>query len=155
MSPYDGARARALRLDAQIGIEELATAGGVSANTVRSAESGHHQPRPRVANAIARALGVPLDELAPPGPALTLCDVRRRLVLTQAEIADKLGVVRQRVSQVERGVTEVPSPQAWAAAYGLSTAQWVSVDAASRDLVRQHVAERARKRRETDQRGNA
>lgn len=147
MALYDGARARALRLQAGICIEDLATAAGVSPNTVRSAESGIHQPRPRVADAIARALGVPLSELIRPGQNLTLRDVRWRLGLTQVQMAARLGVVRQRVSQVERGVSGVRSVAAWAAAYGLTPAQWVSAHKASRDLVRQKVAAQAHQRR--------
>ncbi|MGY5099487.1 helix-turn-helix transcriptional regulator [Streptomyces sp. 900105245] len=140
MPPYDGARARALRQQAGIGIDALAVAAGVSPNSVRSAECGMHQPRPRVASAIARALGVPPEELMCPGPALTLCDLRQSLGLTQAEMAEKVGVVRQMVSQVERGVTGVRSPDVWAAAYGLTPDQWARAREASRDLVRQKVA---------------
>ncbi|MGW3200032.1 helix-turn-helix transcriptional regulator [Streptomyces sp. NPDC001118] len=153
MSLFDGARARTLRLEARIGIADLAIAAGVSPNTVRCAESGTHQPRPRVAHAIAQALGVTLDELAPVGPPLTLRDVRRRLGLTQAEMASKLGVVRQMVSQVERGVTGVKAPGKWAAAYGLTLTQWARTQKATRDLVRQKVAAQAHRRREQPQRG--
>ncbi|PJE97105.1 hypothetical protein CUT44_14065 [Streptomyces carminius] len=157
MTSYDGARARALRLKARIRIEDLATAAGVSPNTVRSAESGTHQPRPRVAVALARALAVPLSELTPSGPSQTLRDARRRLGLTQAEMAARIGVVRQMVSQVERGVTGVRSAAAWAAAYGLTLTQWVSAQQASRDLVRQKVAAaaQAHRRRRPQPRGDA
>jgi transcriptional regulator with XRE-family HTH domain len=146
VSSYDGARARALRLEARIGIDDLAVAAGVSPNTVRYAESGTHQPRPRVVHAIARALGVTLDELAPPGPALTLRDARRRLGLTQAQMAARLGVVRQMVSQVERGVTGVRCTTTWAAAYQLTPTQWTRAQEASRDLVRQKVAAQTHRR---------
>ncbi|MFD5588813.1 helix-turn-helix transcriptional regulator [Streptomyces sp. NPDC127063] len=149
MGLYDGARARSLRLQAGVSVEDLATAAGVSPNTVRSAESGTHQPRPRVANAIARALGVPLSELFQPNQRLTLRDVRWHLGLTQAQMAARIGVVRQRISQVERGVAGVRSVAAWAAAYGLTAAQWVSAHKASRDLVRQKVAAQTHKRRGT------
>lgn len=147
MGLYDGARARALRLKAGICIEDLAAAAGVSPNTVRTAESGTHQPRPRVADAIARALGVPLSELVHPRQPLTLRDVRWRLGLTQAQMAARIGVVRQRVSQVERGVSGVRSAASWAAAYGLTLEQWQSAHTAARDLVRQKVAARTRRRR--------
>ncbi|MFF3208387.1 helix-turn-helix domain-containing protein [Streptomyces sp. NPDC002962] len=140
MSRFNGARARALRLRAGIGVEDLATAAGVSPNTVRSAESGVHQPRPAVARALASALGVPAEELRLPGEALTLRDVRARLGLTQAQIAARVGVVRQRVSQVERGVAGVRAPFSWALAYGLTPTQWQRAHQASRDLVRQKVA---------------
>ncbi|MFI2764913.1 helix-turn-helix domain-containing protein [Streptomyces echinatus] len=153
MSLFDGARARTLRLEARIGIDDLAVAAGISPNTVRYAESGIHQPRPRVANAIAKALGVTLAELAPCGPPLTLRDVRRRLGLTQAQMAARIGVVRQMVSQVERGVTGVRSPSTWAAAYRLTPSQWSSAQKASRDLVRRKVAAQTHRRRRQQQRG--
>ncbi|MET7887812.1 helix-turn-helix transcriptional regulator [Streptomyces avermitilis] len=155
MTSYDGARARTLRLEARIGIEDLATAAGVSPNTVRSAESGHHQPRPRVADAIARALGVDLSELTPLKTVLTLRDARCRLGLSQAEMAARIGVVRQMVSQVERGVSGVRSPRTWAAAYGLTATQWAGAQKASRDLVRQKVAAQAHRRREQHLRGDS
>jgi transcriptional regulator with XRE-family HTH domain len=154
VASYDGARARALRLAAQLGIEDLAVAAGVSPNTVRSAETGTHQPRPRVAYAIARALGVPVHELLPPGPAPTLRDVRCRLGLTQAEMAARLGVARQMVSQVERGVSGVRSLSSWATAYGLTPAQWARAHQAARDLVRQKVAAQTRRHRKTRLRGD-
>ena len=146
MALYDGARARTLRLEAGICVEDLATAAGVSPNTVRSAESGTHQPRPRVADAIARALGVPFGELLRTGPLLTLREVRWRLGLTQAQMAARIGVTRQRVSQIERGVAGVRSVAVWAAAYGLTATQWLSAHQASRDLVRQKVAAQVRRR---------
>ncbi|WP_369524620.1 helix-turn-helix transcriptional regulator [Streptomyces agglomeratus] len=155
MLPYDGARARALRLESGVCVEDLATAAGVSPNTVRNAESGRHQPHPRVARALARALGIPLHEIAPGGPALTLRDVRGRLGLTQAEMAARIGVVRQMVSQVERGVTSVRSPQTWASAYGLTPTQWRRLHQASRDLVRRKVAAQTRQRRRKHARGES
>jgi transcriptional regulator with XRE-family HTH domain len=147
VSRFDGARARALRLQAGIGVEDLATAAGVSPNTVRSAEKGAHQPRPAVVKALASALGVPVDELRLPGAVLTLRDVRVRLGLTQVQIAARVGVVRQRVSQVERGVAGVRAPFSWAVAYGLTPSQWQRAHQASRDLVRQKVAAKTGRRR--------
>ncbi|MFP8886793.1 helix-turn-helix transcriptional regulator [Streptomyces mangrovi] len=155
MTSYDGARARALRLEARIRIEEPAVAAGVSPNTIRSAESGTHQPRPRVADAIARALGVPLSEITPRGPSLTLRDVRWRLGLTQAEMAARIGVVRQMVSQIERGVTDVRSTATWAGAYGPTVVQWTSAHKAARDPVRQKVAAQAHRRRKKQPRGDS
>ncbi|WP_375165667.1 helix-turn-helix transcriptional regulator [Streptomyces sp.] len=146
MALYDGARARALRLQARISTEELATAAGVSPNTVRSAEKGTHQPRPRVANAIARALGVPVSELLHRERTLTLRDTRWRLGLTQAQMGARIGVVRQQVSQVERGVAGVRSAAAWAAAYGLTLAQWTGAHQTARDLVRRKVAAQTHRR---------
>jgi transcriptional regulator with XRE-family HTH domain len=138
---------RTLRLQAGIGIEDLAAAAALSANTVRSAEKGSHQPRPRIMQALADALGVPLSELFSPGPELTLREARRRRGLTQAQIAAELGVVSQYVSQVERGISGVRAPLLWASAYGLTLTQWRRAHAAARDLIRQKVAARTQRRR--------
>ncbi|MGV9277736.1 helix-turn-helix domain-containing protein [Streptomyces griseosporeus] len=147
MSPFDGARARALRLKIGVGIEALAVAAGISPNTLRWAEQGRHQPGPRVQRSIARALGVPLDKIRTRTPLRTLRDRRRHLGLTQAQMAARIGVVRQMVSQVERGVTGVASPEAWAAAYELTPDQWTRAQRASRDQVRQTVTAKARRTR--------
>jgi hypothetical protein len=60
-------------------------------------------------------------------------------------MAARIGVVRQYVSQVERGVSGVRAPISWASAYGLTPAQWRRAHAAARDLVRQKVAARTHK----------
>ncbi|MFI9311217.1 helix-turn-helix domain-containing protein [Streptomyces triculaminicus] len=147
MSLFDGARARAIRLEAGVCIEGLAAAAGVSPNTVRTAESGKHQPRPRVAAALAKALGVALRDLAVPGERPTLREIRHRLGLTQAEIARRVGLGRQMVSRVERGVGGVGSPHLWANAYELTPSQWMSAHRASQDLARKDVAIRTHRRR--------
>lgn len=153
MSPFDGARVRALRLESGVDIESLAAAAGVSPNTVRAAESGAHQPRPRVAAALARALGVPLEDLSSPTARATLREIRHRLGLTQTEMARRIGIGRQMVSRVERGVSGVGSPQLWAMAYGLTADQWRRALQASRDVVRQKVAAQTYDRRKRGKRG--
>ncbi|GHI04647.1 helix-turn-helix transcriptional regulator [Streptomyces cellostaticus] len=147
MSAYDGSRVRDLRLKAGLRIDDLAAAAGISANTVRSVEKGRHQPQPRVAQALARALGVPLRELARNGRNLSLHEVRGLLGLTQAEMAARVGASRQRVSQVERGAATVRSPHAWATAYGLTPDQWTRALEQARDLVRRTVRTQIRQRR--------
>ncbi|MEU4038660.1 helix-turn-helix transcriptional regulator [Streptomyces collinus] len=149
MSAYDGSRLRDLRLKAGLRIEALATAAGISPNTVRAVEKGRHQPRPRVVQALARTLGVPLRELAKNGRKATLREVRGLLGLTQAEMAARVGASRQRVSQVERGVGTVRAPHLWAAAYGLTPDQWARALDETRDLVRQKVRTQIRQRRTT------
>ncbi|GKQ36555.1 helix-turn-helix domain-containing protein [Streptomyces sp. A012304] len=146
MGEFGGARARALRLEAGIGAEDLTVAAGVSADTVRSAEKGFHQPHPRVVRAPARALGVPLGELFTNDQNLTLRDARARLGLPQEEMAARICVLRQKVFQVERGVSGVRVLVSWADAYELTPAQWRRAYAAARNLVRQKVADRTRRR---------
>ncbi|MBW1603519.1 transcriptional regulator [Streptomyces sp. JJ66] len=142
MSWFDGTRVRTLRCQAGICVEDLAAAAGVSPNTVRAAESGRHQPHPRVAAALATALGVEIADLSTPCPILTLREVRARMGLTQTEMAARIGVARQMVSRVERGVGGVGAPTAWAAAYGLAAEQWKRAFRASRDVVRAKVTAR-------------
>jgi hypothetical protein len=65
-------------------------------------------------------------------------------------------VGRQMVSLVERGLRGVARPDIWAAAYGLTVAQWTCAQQAGRDLVRQHVAARTqRSRRDRTRRGTS
>lgn len=146
MSPFDGARARAIRLQSKVSIEDLAAAAGVSPNTVRAAENGIREPRPRVAAALAEALGASLAELAIPAGPLTLREARQRLGLTQTDIADRIGLGRQMVSRVERGVGGVTSPETWASAYELTRDQWFQAHRASQDVARQRVAMRTSRR---------
>ncbi|MFI9155672.1 helix-turn-helix transcriptional regulator [Streptomyces sp. NPDC053367] len=155
MTAYDGARARTLRRAAGLGIESLAVVAGVSPSTIRTSESGHHQPRARVADAIARALGVTRADLLQPCPARTLREIRTLLGRTQTEIAALVGVVRQRVSQVERGVViSVRAPERWAAAYGLTPAQWACALQASQNQARKSITAQVPRRRRTRPRGD-
>lgn len=140
MFSFDGARARAIRLAAGVCVEDLAAAAGVSPNTVRAAETGTRWPRPAVAGALASALGVGLAELSSTTGNPTLSDIRRRLGMTQTQIAERVGAGRQMVSRVERGVGGVGSPAAWARAYGLSVEQWERAHRAGREEARRRVA---------------
>ncbi|MBV6700302.1 helix-turn-helix domain-containing protein [Kitasatospora aureofaciens] len=142
MSRFDAARARALRLNSGVGFEDLALLAGVSPNTIRNALEGKHNPWPRVAAAIARALGVPAAELSLASGPLTLRDIRHRLGLAQKDIATRVGVCRQMVSRVERGVGGVGAPEHWARAYGLTLKQWLRAHQASQKSALKRVEER-------------
>ncbi|MEU8526425.1 helix-turn-helix transcriptional regulator [Streptomyces sp. NPDC048629] len=144
---FDGARARALREQAGVSVESLAAAAQMSPNTIRSAETSCHEPSPRVITAIAAALGVPPTELATRCGRPTLRDIRRRLGLSQTEMAQRIGIGRQMVSRIERGVGGVRSPRAWAAAYGLTHTQWDNAIQATRDTARQKVHAKTSRRR--------
>ncbi|MGW0188117.1 helix-turn-helix domain-containing protein [Streptomyces sp. NPDC003362] len=141
MSPFDGSRARALRLNAGIGLEDLAAAAGISPNTLRSAESGRRRPRARVVAALACALGVTTDDLHSPLPEdqlqeLPLREIRQHLGLTQQQIGQLTGTGRQMVSRVERGVSGVSCPDVWAAAYHLTASQWETAQQQARQAAR-------------------
>ncbi|HEY9372292.1 helix-turn-helix transcriptional regulator [Streptomyces sp.] len=139
MSAFDGARARTLRVQAGVSVESLAAAAELSPNTVRSAESGRHQPDPRVVTALATTLGVTPADLVVRCGTPTLRHIRRRLGLSQNEMAQRLGIGRQMVSRVERGVGGVRTPYTWAAAYELTETQWERAVQATRDAAREQV----------------
>lgn len=152
---FDGPRARALRVESGISLENLAVAAGLSPNTVRSAESGAHQPRPRVAAAIATALGVTPHDLITTD-IVTLRRARFVLGLTQREIAHRIGCSRQLVSRIERGAGRPGSPDAWSAAYELTPAQWRQAMEATQAAVRHQVAfhiQNRERQRPTGERG--
>ncbi|MET9399321.1 helix-turn-helix transcriptional regulator [Kitasatospora sp. NPDC002965] len=140
MSRFNAARAAALRINSGVCIEDLALLAGVSPNTIRHALGGKHDPRPRVAAAIARALGVPISELALTKGPLTLRDVRHRLGLSQLGMALRVGVCRQMVSRVERGVSNVNTPERWAQAYELSLDGWLRAYRTSRASALKRIA---------------
>ncbi|MGZ3103483.1 helix-turn-helix transcriptional regulator [Streptomyces sp. H72] len=146
MALYDGAGARTPRLQAGISVEDLATAAGVCPHTVRFAENGRHEPRPRVADAIARVLGVPVSELLHRERPLTLRDTRWRLGTTRAQTGVRVSVVRRQVSPVGRGVAGMRSASTWAATQGLTPTPWSSAQEGARDLVGHGVAVQARRR---------
>ena len=142
MSTFDGARARALRIEAGVSVESLAAAAQVNPNTIRSAESGRHEPDPRVVTALATALGVTPGDLVTRCGTPTLRHIRRSLGLSQCEMAQRIGIGRQMVSRVERGVGGVRTPHAWAAAYELTETQWERAVQATRDAAREQVRAR-------------
>lgn len=146
MTRFDAARAKQARLSANVSVEALAAAAGVSPNTVRTAESGKREPRPRVAAALADALGVPRDSLITPDDILTLYTIRRRLGFSQAEMARRIGLGRAMVSRVERGAGGVREPERWARAYQVTIQQWKAAHAAGRERARQQVAIQTRER---------
>lgn len=123
-APFDGQHTRQLRLQAGLSVETLAALAQVSPNTIRAAESGQRQPRARVINDLAAALGVPPTELTRSPRVSSLHDVRADLGLTQTQIAHLVGTCRQVVSRVERGIGAVRDPQRWATAYRLTVRQW-------------------------------
>lgn len=58
-----GARLRALRLQRHVTLAELSTETGISVSTLSRLESGHRKPTLELLLPLARAHGVPLDEL--------------------------------------------------------------------------------------------
>ncbi|MGW1666182.1 helix-turn-helix domain-containing protein [Streptomyces microflavus] len=124
---------------AGLSCEQLAMLAGVSPETVRRAEKGKSQPSGRVAKALADALSCQVEELAPTGAQLTLKELRQRQGGTQRDLAARIGVSTQMVSRVENGVYGVREPNRWAAAYGVSRAQWGAAWAASKEDRRRRI----------------
>ncbi|MBE9500768.1 helix-turn-helix transcriptional regulator [Streptomyces sp. GKU 257-1] len=124
ISTFRPDRLREARERAGLSPEQLGVLAGVSPETARRAEGARGHPNARVARALAQALGVELDHLAPPARDLTLGQARQRTGRTQREIARALGMSVQMVSAVERGVYRARQPDRWAAAYRMSRKRW-------------------------------
>ncbi|WP_327389151.1 helix-turn-helix transcriptional regulator [Streptomyces sp. NBC_01207] len=112
------------RQAAGLSCEELAVLAHVSPETIRRAEKGRSKPGARVTKALAEALSLPVEELAPPAPQLTLKQLRQQAGATQKEVAGRAGVSTQMVSRVENGVYGVKDEARWASAYGVSRTAW-------------------------------
>ncbi|MCY0961809.1 helix-turn-helix transcriptional regulator [Streptomyces sp. H27-H5] len=117
---------------AGLSCEELALLAHVSPETVRRAEKGRSKPSARVTRALAGALRLPLEELAPPAPELTLKQLRQQAGATQRDVAGRAGVSTQMVSRVENGVYGVKDKARWAHAYGVTKAVWTRAWAVGR-----------------------
>lgn len=127
------------RREAGLSCEQLAVLAGITPETVRRAEKGPGRPSARVVRALAEALGSTVDELAPPGPRMTLRQMRQRAGSTQQEVAERVGVSTQMVGRVENGVYGVKDPDQWAAAYGVSRTRWLKAWSFGREDRRQRI----------------
>ncbi|MER7952321.1 helix-turn-helix transcriptional regulator [Streptomyces sp. NPDC096079] len=139
MSPSPGtaafqpSRLHEQRERARLSVEALAVLAAVSPETVRRAEQGRRKPSARVLKALADALKVPMEELAPVEGPLTLKQIRQREGITQKVMATKVGVSAHMVSRVENGVYGVREPTQWATAYGVTPSEWVEAWTAGRE----------------------
>ncbi|MFI9203742.1 helix-turn-helix transcriptional regulator [Streptomyces sp. NPDC053048] len=130
------------RQRAGLSLEQLAVLADISPETARRVEAGACRPTARVAVALAQALQVEMDILAPspPGPE-TLKHLRQRTGKTQRQVADEVGMSAQMVSRVESGVYRVREPGRWAPAYGVTPQQWLTAWQAGRDERRRRIEE--------------
>ncbi|WP_438297857.1 helix-turn-helix domain-containing protein [Streptomyces sp. HUAS TT7] len=135
---------REQRVAVGLSCEQLAISAEVSPETVRRAESGRGHPSARVVAALADALGMPVDELAPQEGPVTLRQLRQRTQQTQRAVADQVGVSSQMVSRVEQGTYGVKEPARWAAAYRVPVRQWKAAWAAGREARRQQIRSQTR-----------
>ncbi|MEV6672869.1 helix-turn-helix transcriptional regulator [Streptomyces sp. NPDC051162] len=134
MAAFRPERMREHRQRAGLSLEQLALLAGISPETARKAESGRRRPTGRVVVALAGALGVGVEELAPraAGPA-TLKQLRQRTGRTQRQVAEAIGMSAQMVSRVEAGAYRASDPARWAPAYGVTPEQWLGAWQAGRD----------------------
>ncbi|WP_331719453.1 helix-turn-helix transcriptional regulator [Streptomyces sp. NBC_01174] len=124
--------------------EQLAVMAGITAGTVRNAEAGTSRPSPRVVNALAAALGCPVDELAPLEGPTTLRGLRARRGRTQRDVGTAVGVSTGMVSKVENGRHGVRDVRKWAAVYGVSPRRWTEAWETGREMQRQRIRARSR-----------
>lgn len=118
LPPDLGVRVVSARVDAGLTRIALSSAAGVAPRTLARIERGAQRPTPATLRALAAALGVTLDDLAPnwgrdederltsgavaPGVAIRV--LRRRCGLTQADLAAAAGVSVATVSRFERAM---------------------------------------------------
>lgn len=153
MSPSSGVqtfrpeRLRDLRTRKGLSCEELAILAGISPETARRAEQHGRHPSGRVVAALARALDVSVDELAPLKGPLTLGQIRQRRALTQRAVAEAAEVSVQMVSRVEGGHYGVRDPSRWAAAYQVTEDEWSQAWSHGRDARRAALRTKKKRRR--------
>lgn len=119
-------RMRELRQRDGLSRAQLALLAGVSPETVRNAETGNCRPSARVLRALAKALAVPVKELAPTQGPPSLKELRRNTGRTQKQTAEVIGVSAGMVSKVEAGMYGVRDPDRWARGYQVSRKQWLA-----------------------------
>jgi transcriptional regulator with XRE-family HTH domain len=135
-SGFDPARLRAAREAAKLSRGALAAATGVHVSTVGEWEAGRQVPRVETVAALARALRIePADLLEPLNGAVTLERLRAGAGMSQQQVADVTGMLRNTYSAVERGETAALSyrdTKALARAFGVSDEQLRAAHTASR-----------------------
>jgi transcriptional regulator with XRE-family HTH domain len=124
---WDGSRLRALREMKGMTRPDLARAVGVTKVTVFYWEDQQRRRSPMPANLVelARILGVSTTLLAPLPDPPTLAAYREHAGLTQAEIADALGMARNSVSDIETSGEWWPArADEWASMIGIDVEQF-------------------------------
>lgn len=99
---------RAYRERAKLTLEELADKAGVSVQSLSAWERNVNVPGVKPLGAVAAALRVRVANLIPvPDGDLELDHLRTRAVLTQKDVAERLGVSETVVAQLERGRKQI------------------------------------------------
>ena len=126
-------------MSAGLSCSQFARVLDTQVGTVCRWEAGRSVPNPENLAAIATALGIEIADLfdGPPRPtvkpnaAQLIRQERARRGVLQSELASRLGVRRQRMHQIERGVPYGPSVQMCcrvAAALGCDSRVFVNLD---------------------------
>jgi len=110
---FSPAALRKARADAELRADELARLIGVTRQAVSSWENGRSRPSPVTLLALAKALRVSTADLAPIRERdLRIGDLRSQAGLTQAHVADALGVSTTVIGDLERGFRPMDTNQA-------------------------------------------
>ena len=88
-------------------------------------ETGAQAPRPSTQVRLAAALGLGFHDLEQPGPADTadLRRLRESLGMTQSDVAQRLGLERSALQQIEAEEALPSDPRRMAAIYGVTAAE--------------------------------
>ncbi|CAM3437117.1 helix-turn-helix transcriptional regulator [Tsukamurella hominis] len=131
---FDRAALRAARKDAGLSVGELAKASGVGVSSIQAWEAGTRRPTVQKLRALMAALGGTIGDVMPE-VAVTLAERRAAAGLSQAELAERLGVDQATVSQAERGLTRPGAElrRRLGAEFGLSDAEVMAAWTAARE----------------------
>lgn len=119
MTRFVPARLAAARTARGLTQAELAALAGVEHSLVGLLETGDRNPSPRVLAALAAALGVAMDELAPMPRRPTLADYRQQTGRAAKQLAEELGIPAPSVSRIETGLLDLRKEADWAALLGI------------------------------------
>lgn len=109
---FSPAALRKARADAELRPDELARLIGVTRQAVTAWESGRSRPSPVTLLALSEALRILPADLAPIRETdLRISDLRSQAGLTQAHVAEALGVSTTVVGDLERGFRQVDTRQ--------------------------------------------
>jgi transcriptional regulator with XRE-family HTH domain len=120
---FDPQLLRRRRAAAGLTQEQLAVAAELDATAVSHYEAGRRRPDAAVLRRLAAALEVAVADLLRTEPAAgeapSLSTLRRQAGLSQAEVAERLGIRANTYSKIERGATGLIAPARVAALAGM------------------------------------
>lgn len=118
MARFDPHRLTAARERRGLSMIELERLAGLSRGRVSEIEAGR-PTTPPVVVALAAALEVSVDDLAPMPARPTLVDYRQQRGLLSQDLANELGVAAATISRIENGLLELRLREEWADLLGI------------------------------------